>query len=73
MLLSHLIIERAKEIMDSKMNDMGREVERRAGPIFQCYGLKNVAMLALFFYLQVGFNIFLPIILIVKSMLPNKL
>ena len=35
--------------------------------------LKNVAMLALLFDLEVDFNIFILMILIFKSMLSNKL
>ena len=42
-------------------------------PIFQVHGFKNVVMLALLFDLEVDFKIFLLMIMIVKSILSNKL
>ena len=46
---------------------------KSGGPSFQGHGLKNVVMLALFFHLEIDFKIFLPIILILRSILSNKL
>ena len=45
---------------------------KREDPIFQLHGFKNVVMLALLFDLEVDFRIFLPITLIVKVILSNK-
>ena len=45
---------------------------KRGGPIFQGHGLKNTAMFALHFDLEVECNIFLHIKLIVKSILSSK-
>ena len=46
---------------------------KKGDPIYQRHGFKNVVMLALLFDLEVDFKIFLPITLIVKPMLSNKL
>ena len=46
---------------------------KRTCLIFQGNSFKNVVMSALLLDLKVDFNIFLPMILIVKSMFPNKL
>ena len=43
------------------------------GPIFQVHVLKTIVMLAILFDLEIYFEIFLPMILIVKSTLSNKL
>ena len=46
---------------------------KRGGSIFQGHGFKNIALLACHLSLEVDFNIFLPMIVIVKFVLSNKL